>query len=549
MSLQQEIKVVSHVARDLLQSAAVFKHEWLVVWEYVSNGLQYIDPGTKPVVRVLADSRRKKISITDNGRGMSWSDLQNFFIMHGENVDRKQGRAGRGYFGTGKSAAFGIASKLTVSSVRSERRCTVELKREDVDKVHSGAPIPVREIERDIPTDEPNGTVVIIEDIHIRTIDVNQIIKYIERHIARWPHASVSVNSHLCEYTEPPFSAEYEFEPLEEPFKSAIPGAKLIIRVAKAPLDEALQGIAVMSHGVWYEQTLGGSERKEMSQYIFGEFDVPTLANDQSPVPAFDLSRSMQLNRSNEQVRLIIAFLGLNVDGVRKQLVEDERKRRASEDAKRLQREAEDIAKILNSDFDDFRSRLAKVLSQTSGGRDLLASVGDQAGDLGLLARGGDIPAVVLQEEGEVGYDGGEITGGEEPPTNAPILDPAVNQTPTEQAEKRPGKPARRPRGGFSVKFDNLGKDQDRAKYFRDERTIFINLDHPQLEEALAGGGVEDVAFRRLAYEVAFAEYSLALSQEMAQAGHFMDIFEPLTEARYTLNRITRSAAQLYRSS
>ena len=33
------IAVTTHVGRDLLQSAALFKHEHSVVWEYVSNGL------------------------------------------------------------------------------------------------------------------------------------------------------------------------------------------------------------------------------------------------------------------------------------------------------------------------------------------------------------------------------------------------------------------------------------------------------------------------------------------------------------------------------
>ncbi len=39
-----ELRVRSHVGRDLLQSAALFKHEHSVVWEYVSNGLEYKDP-------------------------------------------------------------------------------------------------------------------------------------------------------------------------------------------------------------------------------------------------------------------------------------------------------------------------------------------------------------------------------------------------------------------------------------------------------------------------------------------------------------------------
>src|SRR5512138_340765 len=109
MSSESQLVVRTHVARDLLQNAALFKTDKLVVWEYVSNGLQYVDLGTNPTVTVLLDSKQRRIAITDNGRGMDWPGLQNFFVMHGENVDRREGRPGRGRFGTGKSAAFGIA--------------------------------------------------------------------------------------------------------------------------------------------------------------------------------------------------------------------------------------------------------------------------------------------------------------------------------------------------------------------------------------------------------------------------------------------------------
>src|SRR5438132_6096682 len=97
-TMTDQIYVKSHVARDLLQSAPLFKTDKLVVWEYVSNGLQYVDPGTNPVVKVTLDSKKKKITIGDNGRGMDLAGLKNFFVMHGENVDRKEGRVGRGRF-------------------------------------------------------------------------------------------------------------------------------------------------------------------------------------------------------------------------------------------------------------------------------------------------------------------------------------------------------------------------------------------------------------------------------------------------------------------
>src|SRR6267143_4610652 len=128
-----EIYVKSHVARDLLQSAGLFKTDKLVVWEYVSNGLQYVNPGKNSVVIVTLDSKDKRIAITDNGRGMDWAGLQNFFVMHGENIDRKEGRPGRGRFGTGKSAAFGIADVMRITSVHNKKRSKLELKRAEIE--------------------------------------------------------------------------------------------------------------------------------------------------------------------------------------------------------------------------------------------------------------------------------------------------------------------------------------------------------------------------------------------------------------------------------
>ena len=117
------IRVVSHVGRDIIQSAQLFKTPEAAVWEYVVNSLQYVDQGIVPHVRVTVDVPGKKITIEDNGSGMDHGDLQHFFTMHGENKERRIGVPGRGKFGTGKSAAFGIGSSLQsrrprVASVR-----------------------------------------------------------------------------------------------------------------------------------------------------------------------------------------------------------------------------------------------------------------------------------------------------------------------------------------------------------------------------------------------------------------------------------------------
>src|SRR6266705_553856 len=146
----EQIYVKSHVARDLLQSAGLFKTDKLVVWEYVSNGLQYVNPGTNPVVKVTLDSKKRKIVIADNGRGMDWAGLKNYFVMHGENIDRKEGRPGRGRFGTGKSAAFGIAGLMRITTVRNGKRSAVELSRTNIETITSEEPIPLRKIEKEV---------------------------------------------------------------------------------------------------------------------------------------------------------------------------------------------------------------------------------------------------------------------------------------------------------------------------------------------------------------------------------------------------------------
>jgi hypothetical protein len=551
--MSDQIFVKSHVARDLLQSAGLFKNDRLVVWEYVSNGLQYVNPGTNPSVRVSLDSRRKKISISDNGRGMDWQGLQNFFVMHGENLDRKEGRPGRGRFGTGKSAAFGIADVMRITSVRNGKRSGVELSRSEIERMTSEDPIPVKKLEKEATTTDPNGTLIEIEDIHLRSLDQGGIIRFIERHLARWPkNASVLVNNHECEFVEPPVAAENRFSP-EGPARELIGDVELVVKVSKTPLEEDLRGISVYSNCVWHETTLGGSEGREMSHYIFGEIDVPKLDEDRSPVAAFDVSRSMRLNSDNELVQAIHAFIGSKVEIVRRKLCDADRKRRVEEEERRLAEQASEIARVINEDFDGFRQRVTRARAKAPGGGDAFKSQG-QGGDADNdLLLGDQLPATPPPPKDQPPIDIEPTPPGPEPPDIIPPVPPSkppVLDAPPD-AEKK-GQPAggtdggRRSKGGFQVKFKPMGAEFQRADYFAPERTIYINLDHPQIKAARGLGTIEDPTFKRLSYEVAFSEYSIALAQEMVAHGEFYDLTDPIVEIRDTLNRIARKGALLY---
>lgn len=201
------LEVTSHVGRDLLQSAALFRHEHAVAWEYASNGLQYVDPGVQPVVRIQVDQENRSLTIIDNGRGMSIRDLAGYFTMHGENEDRRRGQPGRGMFGTGKSAAFGIANRLRVTTVSNGKRSKVQLDRKAIESPEASSSVPIQILESEVRTDEPNGTIVEVLDVNLRRLDIASIIREIEKHIAHWPNATVFVGHQECEYIEPATAA------------------------------------------------------------------------------------------------------------------------------------------------------------------------------------------------------------------------------------------------------------------------------------------------------------------------------------------------------
>lgn len=541
----EQLFVKSHVARDLLQTAGLFKNERSAVWEYVANSLQYTD--LPAVVTVTLDSRSKRIAVTDNGSGMNWDGLRNFFVMHGENQDRKAGRPGRGRFGTGKSAAFGIANILRIITVRNGKRSSVELSRDEVQAMTSGDEIPVRVLEREVRTAQANGTTVEIDQIHLRGLDQAGIIKYIERHLSRWPkNATVLVNNHECEVSDPPISSEHIFQPQGALLQTLGP-VQLVVKVSRTPLEDDLRGVAIFSNGIWHETTLAGSEGREMCQYIFGEIDVQKLDEDESPVCPFDVSRSMKLNPSNELVRAIYTFISINVEQVRRELVENERRRRATEESKKLATQALEIAKVINDDFEEFRNRIAKVKARGGQGQDIFRSQPGGGQEPTVVAPGDAIPAEEVSPIGNPGAAGGAGGNCQEPRLLGPVL------TPMDPPGEKKGRPIggntadRRFRGGFHVEFHNMGAESKRAQYASKERTIYINLDHPQLSAAKGAGSVDDPIFRRLVYEVAFCEYAIALAMELAQIeGNYIELTDPIVDISETLNRVARKGASLY---
>lgn len=546
MQVAKTIRVTSDVRRDLLASAAAFKTESSVVWEYVVNSLQYVDRRSSPRIQVTVKPRAQVIEISDNGRGMDAQALENFFRMHGENLDRMRGRPGRGKFGTGKSAAFGIAKRLRVDSRCGRVRNAVELTREMINQ-STGDEIPVEWQIRNEATQAANGTTITISEIVLTRLNTSSIIEYIERHLQafRSTGAEVAVNDHVCEYRQPAISEKFEFYPGKKDMLGEI---KLTIWVAQAPLPDVDQGVAITAgEGNLVAIEKAGVERKELGSYLFGEVDVPNLESFETPLEPYDSSRSLSLNPAHPVAAELIPFIGSRLEEVRMKLVAREKEARKGEQQRRLAREAEKIADILNKDFEGVRQRLTDIRAASSARGPVTSAFGN-AQEAGVEAdewiKGSQIPGEVATQSSSRSGKGGTQR---KKPTIEASGSPSDNGSSSVDPAGGSGATRTKPRGGFKVDYKHLGRDEARSVYDPAAFAILINLDHAVVSAALGDGSVEETTFRRLSYEIAFSEYAMALGYEMAKQDSEIHADDLLYEVRSSLNRISLAAASLYR--
>lgn len=553
-----EILVTTHIGRDLLQSGSVFKTTDVAVWEYIVNSLQYISHGVSPVVTIDINNKQKKITITDNGRGMDADGLNNFFTMHGENIDRKEGKTGRGKFGTGKSAAFGIAKSLTVSSICRGKRNTVTLHRDNI-KTSDGGEIPVRILEADIDVNgESSGTTIIIEEIFIPKIDASKLIKKIEKHLKsfRYLNPQVAVGEHVCTYKNPTIQECFEFFP-EEHLKEYLGETKLIINVSQAPLENDERGILISSgEGNLVAVEDAGVCTKDMGEYLFGEINVSNLEDETYEMDAFDSSRDMKLRPEHPVVIALNMLIGSSLEEVRKSLVKKKKESLKSEEIKKLKEQADKIAEILNQDFKEINDKILELRSSTSSFGKFTSKKDIEDGNdndetdgwvSGIEERGvldsNQMPDLPNVNNDPNPNDNEKVNNLEDSDIGSPNLDGNAAVDPVSSGDKNK---SRKPKGGFKVEYENMGEKQDRAIYTADKGVFTVNLDHPVVKCALSSLGTQDIGFIRLSHEIVFSEYALAVANMAAVDDPDIPADDVIYDARETLNRISAKSAILY---
>lgn len=524
----ESIQVTSHISRDFLQNSAYFNTVPKVVWEYVSNSVDNPKPN-KPV-NVEVRISKERMVISDDGCGMSREGLRNFFQMHAQNIRRGRGESVRGRYGTGKCAAFGIADVLRVETSQDRVLNIVELSRKDIEQSKSGEPFSVRDIMVDKPTTQEDGTRIIISQLNTRNIELPATIAYVERHLGRQLHNhNVAISDHVCEYQEPNSSWRQTFRPNPD-IARAIGNLELMIKVSPIPLDKERAGIDVLSKGIWHDTTLGTIDG-DSAKRIFGEVDMPVLEEkyDKEKIPPFDNTRNMTLNFSNPLVASLLGWIDECLHDVARELVRQEKGRKESEEAKRLAKQAQQLAKLLNDDFRGLQMELAKIrrlarLREAELIEDLIPGPGSTQTNHAL---GGP-------EHGN--GTGGELAGpGEEERPGSSILEGDEKGGPGKVSERK------QKQSTFSVEYRHEEERSPRSHYERETRTIVINLDHPQIARAAReGGGIDNKQFREMTYEVAFVEYAIALGHEKLSQDEFYGGSDALFDIRETINRVSR---------
>lgn len=545
------INVISHVGRNIIQSAQLFRTPEAAVWEYVVNSLQYVDPGTVPHVRVTVDVPGKKVTLEDNGSGMDHGDLRHFFTMHGENKQRRIGLPGRGKFGTGKSAAFGIGSKLTVSTTKSGKRQTVELSRSTID-ASDGTLVPVKFLEENVDAaGDPNGTTVVISGIGVR-LAREPIVALIERHLSAWQGSPVvTVNGRVCEIVRPTAAITKVFKPTLA--QAALIGdIELTVKAAAAPLEDIHRGVQVtIGRDNLVAVETAGVDTKEYGKYLFGHINCAELDSEKyDPVAAYTNDRSMKLNPAHPVVQALIPFIGASLEVVRQELVEGGRRAKADADRRRLKETTGKIEAILNADLKEFRDRVEGVgnprrgaplpAPDTTGVDTSTSTVIDPDGD----------------QTGRTEGEGSEGTGkpfpkpGPDPKEFPPVADPEGKRGATidpegDQLVGPAGDGRPRLRGGLAIDYDHYGAEYDRYRWDQDERKIIINLDHPVVK--LARELPDDEAtYRRLIWEIAFTAYAVALADLQFERDPARDSSDATYEIREALRRVWSNAGALY---
>ncbi len=542
--MNNEIKVTSHVGRDVLQTSAFFNSVALVVWEYLINGIEYrySEDQRKPSVYVDLNKKEKMIQIMDNGHGMDLERINQFLTMHGEQINDNR-KIKRGKFGSGKSAAFGIADVLEVETVSNGKMNKFKLTKFQLQN-SDGSSINPEILLSNVDTSKEDGTLVTISEINV-PINQEEVIKQIERNLPQLMgyDPEIVVNDHICKRKEIDITYTEKFIP-DTQLIEELGEIELTINVSRVALSEEEAGVFIsVGEGRLVGKEDFGLSSKEMGTCLQGFVTVPSLDAEVDGISAYTQARDLKLNKNHKLVNLLIPFLGSSLEKVRKKLVKEKKEKQESEEGRKLQKLGNEISDVLNKSYLHKQQELQRIRKGAIGSvaKKLTPDFPDEDSEDYTL-----IPGTDLRAEEEEWHKEGESKGGtkKDNDSNKRLIE---NPNGSKSASKKPSKPRPQKKGGFQVECQHLGTDHNsRYHYLKEEVCIQINLDHESVSLAYvnADKNIENIHFKRLIYEIAFTAYILAVAQEITEIDEMKSGADLRFDMQELYDEVTKTAAK-----
>ena len=320
-----------------------------IIAELVANSL---DADAHTVRVQLEDIGEKRVIVSDDGIGMSFDDINNKFLRIGRNrrLDRQSGGdvspSGRlviGKKGLGKLSFFGLADKVTVSTVHHGCRNTFSLDWNDI--INSGINIisdyQPKILEYNVPVKENHGTVVSLDRIK-RSSNFNA--EELANSLSRYFIFDSDVDIIIEHNAEPPIHLDNSrrYATLNKEFSWNIPAhlpdnirneysnAGLVtgcIFSTKKPIPPSthLRGITLFSRGklVNLPEFFSESTSSHFYSYVSGWLEVNFI--DDLDEDVIDTNRQ-SLNWENDVMRELRTYLRSIVSYIRKDKQEEKLK-------------------------------------------------------------------------------------------------------------------------------------------------------------------------------------------------------------------------------
>ena len=239
------------------------------------------------------DPENSIITIRDDGSGMDDDQVQNEYLVVGRNRRRDgggviPGERIMGRKGIGKLAGFGIATLMSVTTVKNGRMTELTL---DVNSLktqnNQTANIPIEGKIKAAAQEIPQGTVITLKKLkHRSPIDLASLRESLSRKFSRTVRGRMRIHTNGQEIGEPNLDIEYRF-PLDDFQEETLPDGSTIIyyyAFAESPIKSTqLRGFTIYARGKtaqappFFFNVEGTASGQHSTKYVTGAIEADFL--------------------------------------------------------------------------------------------------------------------------------------------------------------------------------------------------------------------------------------------------------------------------------